>query len=101
MCLINAFQLYNICNNEDNLSLYNFKLKVIEALLPPKPVIATISQNIHLPQILSSGASGRTKRKQCVNCKKNKKRVDTIYCCPNCPRLPGLCLTCFREYHKY
>lgn len=103
MCVINSYQLYKI-SNETSLTFYDFRIKLLESLLPPKTGIMITPQpqnKIHLPLILPRGPNQRTKRKKCRHCLLNKIRVDTIYFCPDCPKSPGLCLTCFRPFHRY
>ncbi|KAF9416050.1 hypothetical protein HW555_006462, partial [Spodoptera exigua] len=74
-------------------------------LLPPihpREEIPLAICPMHFPkQITKEPNSRRAKRKQCRQCAKQKKRVDTIFYCPNCPDQPGLCLNCFKPYHRY
>lgn len=103
ICVINSYQMFKMCT-ETSLSFYDFRIKLLESLLPAKAgimIAPPTQQKIHLPVVLPRGPSQRTKRKKCRHCLRNKKRVDTIYFCPDCPRSPGLCLTCFRLFHKY
>lgn len=58
--------------------------------------------DIHLPEELPKNNHGKTKRKDCRHClsKRNIRKATTFYC-PLCIKKPGLCLKCFREYHRY
>lgn len=103
ICLVNGFLLYNKKNSI--LSLYDYRKRVIETLLP-MPNITELARplslgKIHLPANLPK-REGKTIRKRCRVCyNKAQKRVSVIFGCPDCPGFPGLCLECFREFHKY
>lgn len=105
ICLVNGYLLFNAKNPTNKTTLYKFRMDVMEKLLP-MPDIIQHSQppsggKIHLPANLPKRGSN-TLRKRCKHCyAKNKKRVAVITGCPDCPTFPGLCLDCFREFHKY
>lgn len=103
--LINSFFLYNKFGSQKT-TLYDFRLSVIKALVephmpsePPRPIG---SGRVHLPVHLELDAHGKTKRKRCAHCWSTiKKRINTLFACRECPGQPGLCIKCFRSYHKY
>lgn len=101
--LNNAHFLYNN-GNERKMSLYDFRLSVIESLLGPSPQsprVRTPSVG-HLPQYCPKGLNNKTKRRRCKYCWDTSKiRKDSIFYCPQCPNEPGLCLeNCFRLFHE-
>ncbi|KAH9632993.1 hypothetical protein HF086_000353 [Spodoptera exigua] len=104
VCLVNSYQLFK-SEKKLNISLYDFRANILERLLPPihpREEIPLAICPMHFPkQITKEPNSRRAKRKQCRQCAKQKKRVDTIFYCPNCPDQPGLCLNCFKPYHRY
>lgn len=52
------------------------------------------------PRLLSTGQTvNATSRKDCRNCYKNKKRVNTTMECKTCPGSPPLCFDCFFDLH--
>lgn len=86
------------------MSFYDFRLAVLEKLLPDgeNEVQEKVKCSEHLPvKITITNEKGKTLRKRCRACWKQKVRKDTIYHCPICPDQPGLCLgKCFSEYHN-
>ncbi|XP_050516259.1 piggyBac transposable element-derived protein 4-like [Diabrotica virgifera virgifera] len=107
--LPNAHRLYNKYHGNNKMSYYKFRLSILEKLLPEKcqgtavvtAEVAVTSGVNHTPsKIELHNEHGKTLRKKCRTCNKNKIRKDTIYHCQECPDKPGLCLgKCFREYH--
>lgn len=100
--LLNAYYLYNM-NSERKMSLYDFRLQIIEKLLGPPPPLVPRQRNIaHLPSFCPKDDHGKTKRRRCKYCwSENQQRKDSIFCCLQCPDIPGLCLEpCFRTYHE-
>lgn len=112
--LINARLLYNKYSNQKSMTLYDFREKIIESFLPeitsdPQTVRKThVQRDQHRltkitkvkPRCLSTGKIvNATSRKDCRNCYKNKKRVNTTTECKNCPGSPPLCFDCFFELH--
>lgn len=116
MLVLNSFMLYNLNRGErQKIDIYNFRLRLIETLLPPK-------ENPQLPLELPStsrkrrseapahtieknndrDARNRLKRKRCRVCFRNgNKAMFTQYYCSDCPDKPGLCPKgCFAEYHN-
>lgn len=106
MILVNSMQLYNMNSVASPMSLYEFRLSVIESLLPPKqaPILISPHRNaLHkIVQHEERDARGDRKRKECRVCYKNeKKRKMTTYTCSECPDKPGLCaVNCFDQFHK-
>lgn len=105
MLLINSFKLYNRYSGQPKMSLYDYRLSVISALLPDKHVTANPGPMRRPPmthkiyKITERNAKGKLKRKQCRQCTKEKKRTDTIWHCITCIEKPGLCVECFEVYH--
>lgn len=114
MSLINARVLYNKYSNQKRMKLYDFREKIIESYLPeitsdlPTPQKKQGGRDQHKltkiekvkPRCLSTGKTvNATSRKDCRNCYKNKKRVNTTTECKTCPDSPPLCLNCFFELH--
>lgn len=102
--LHNSHQLYNKFSGK-RLSFYDFRLAVLEKLLPeqgPKlnrssrPQVAE-----HFPRkVDQKNEHGKSKRKRCRVCSSKNIRKDTLYYCNVCPGEPGLCLEpCFKKYH--
>lgn len=107
MLLTNSYFLYNECAfdiNRNRMSLYQFRLDVIDALLPDKPASVirlprnaehTPSKNDTIPN------TNHSKRKRCRVCSTKGKKTLTTFVCRVCPGEPGLCVVkCFDEYHK-
>lgn len=117
MSLINARMLYNKYSNQRSLPLYDFREKVIESFLPEINTAqlqntlqrhgdANIQQHRLtkiekvIPRSLATGkTTNAVARKDCRNCYKNKKRVNTTMECKNCPGNPPLCFDCFFDLH--
>lgn len=100
--LQNAHSLFNKYSGR-KLSLYQFRLEILEKLLPDELQQIEAHRNLeHLPtKIEIRNENHRILRKKCRMCGKNKIRKDTPYHCPTCPDKPGLCLgACFRKYHE-
>lgn len=109
MILVNAFYLYNAYNVDNKLPLYDFRLKVIEELLPPKeaPPVQTPpgrnSNSVHrVVKNEERDGKGGAKRKRCRACFSEGKRKQTTYVCSACPGKPGLCEVgqCFEKFHE-
>lgn len=104
IALLNSYLLYNKYSGRKS-NFYDYRLKVIGALLPqttvtprpkPKP-----SQE-HFPiKITAKNSVGRVIRKRCKMCHQKKIRKESLYHCEICPDKPGLCITeCFVDYHR-
>ncbi|XP_046684786.1 uncharacterized protein LOC124370542 [Homalodisca vitripennis] len=105
MGMINAFRLYRKANLTSKKSLYDFRLNVIRALLPPKenlqlrPVQRNASRHV-LSKITKQTNKTRVTRKRCRQCAKEGNETRTIYFCAQCEGEPGLCaLACFDKWH--
>lgn len=104
MMLFNSYILYNRYAAKKT-SLYDFKLAVVEDLLPPleneENVTKIATLKSHLPKKCPKKEGGRTLRRRCKHCWATKKiRKETQYICVDCPGSPGLCLEpCFFKYH--
>lgn len=106
MLLINSHILYNNYGPK-KLSLYDFRLQVLEELLPeqnpPPPSRKRKTDDIahSLKLTEDRDARNRLNRKRCRMCHKLGKRATTTYYCSGCPDKPGLHPgECFTQYHK-
>lgn len=97
--LMNAYVLFNQYSTR-KLNFYDFRLSVIESMLPPRPTAAP--QLDHIPKYCTKDDKGKAKRRRCKYCWDTRKiRRDSVYFCPACPNEPGLCLDpCFRDFHS-
>lgn len=101
--LINSYLLYNKFSGK-NVNLYDFRLSVIKSIIEPhlSSELARTPNKIHCIMRLTKDSKGKTKRRRCNQCWLIlKKRVQSIFACEDCPNQPGLCIECFRPYHKY
>ncbi|GBP86943.1 PiggyBac transposable element-derived protein 4 [Eumeta japonica] len=93
MSLANAFYLYNKFSGKRTMNLYDFRLAILEKLLPKKPVQLKVLQvehkltkieNVKLREKKEGNRTRTVKeivRKECKGCKEKKKRVATSYEC--------------------
>lgn len=108
LLFINSYKIYNKYSGQPKMTLYDYRLSIIDKLLPEKraPVVATLSRaRTQVPhkisKITEKNAKGKLKRKMCRMCSKiAKKRKDTIWHCEMCNEKPGLCFECFDAYHS-
>lgn len=107
MMMCNAFYFHNMhaAEKADRMSLYDFRLKVIEELLPPivPAIMRTPGRNaLHISELNEDRDNkGGRKRKLCRECNKGGKRKQTTYVCNVCPDKPGLCPgNCFESFHR-
>jgi len=104
LLLVNSYFLYN--KYAKKTTLYEFRLSVIEALLPNdldnnNTRITKKINETHLPKKVEKNDKKKYKYKRCQICSGKGIRKDTIYYCMECNEKPGLCLeSCFEEYHK-
>lgn len=115
MSLVNSRLLYNKFSGKSKLSLYDFREKIIEHLLPENVQIPESSsgnrneQSHKLTKIvkttertIKTGPERKVQavaRKDCRNCYKNKKRQQTTMECKDCPDSPPMCMDCFFILH--
>lgn len=103
MCLINSFFLYKKFVRP-RISLYDFRLEVLEHLLPEKadPNIERRMPTAHIQmKNVPSGNNRKHAHRRCTICHQNKIRKETVYHCPSCPGKPALCFEpCFSIFHK-
>lgn len=106
MLLMNSYFLYKKYVRA-KMSLYDYRLEVLEYLLPESanrnPIVnRKIISTDHVPK--KNPPTGNEKKhahRRCTECNKNKIRKETVYHCPVCPKLPALCLEpCFLIFHK-
>lgn len=108
MIMINSLHLYSRYQdvNKPKMALYDFRLSVIEALLPPQ-----IPQSVSTPpgrrimhRLVKNeelDSKGSRKRKRCRVCGKNGIKKLTTYMCEVCPDKPGMCeIDCFDKFHE-
>lgn len=115
LLFINSYIIYNRYPGQQKMTLYDFRLSVINELLPEKRsdddkkngkttdagTSRPISPTTHrIKRITDRCSTGRIRRKQCRQCyKQNKKRTDSTWNCIDCDDKPGLCVECFAAYH--
>ncbi|KAF9816545.1 hypothetical protein SFRURICE_010704, partial [Spodoptera frugiperda] len=88
--IINAFLMFNL-DRETKISLYDFRLQIIEFLLPKKPSVErhSVPGRVHVPDHLPK-TGGKKIRKRCRQCyNTTKKRAQVYFGCPDCPDFPG------------
>ncbi|XP_014361145.2 piggyBac transposable element-derived protein 4 [Papilio machaon] len=114
MSLSNAFYLYNKFSAFDKMNLYDFRLNILETLLPDpnevnrrnvlkvKHELTKIEKTRTRLKKVGSVVKETTEvaRKECKGCKAQKKRVQTIYECKQCEGSPGFCTKCFCLVHS-
>lgn len=105
MGLINAFRLYRKSNPAAKRSLYDFRVDLVNALLPPKvrlqqrPVQRNPNRHV-VSKIPMLPNKTRVSRKRCKQCRSEGRETRTIYFCAQCDGEPGLCaLACFDKWH--
>ncbi|XP_052738468.1 piggyBac transposable element-derived protein 4-like [Bicyclus anynana] len=114
MSLTNALHLYNTFSANDKLNLYDFRMKILEKLLPD-PNDVNRRNVLKVKHELTKIEKTRTRvktvgrvtkqtievvRKECKGCKSQKKNVQTIYECKQCEGSPGFCTKCFCLAHS-
>lgn len=106
LLFINSFKIYNKYSGQTKMRLYDYRLSVINSLLPeknvstPGPSRSRSAEQRHKPsRIVEKSSKGKIKRKQCRQCYKSKQRKDSYWHCLLCTDQPGLCVECFDDYH--
>lgn len=105
MYMINAFRLYRFANTNSSMTLYDFRLQVIKALLPPKDQQITPPRRPlevgHVVSLRPSNVDGRRVfGKRCRVCYQEGTTKRTHYYCAQCPSEPALCpVACFAKFH--
>ncbi|CAB3221935.1 unnamed protein product [Arctia plantaginis] len=101
LLLLNSMKMFNKYSEQRKMSLYDYRLSVINALLAENlpPDRSRRSLRHQIKKATETTANGRLKRKTCRQCTKNKKRTDSPWYCDTCPDKPGLCVSCFDNYH--
>lgn len=104
MLLLNSYLLYKKFT-KSIISIYDFRLNIIDKLVPPKaslPIIP-IKNSTHNPKKNPLGPKGKTAiSRRCTWCwNQLNKRSNTSYHCPACEGKPHLCIgECFINFHK-
>lgn len=103
--VVNGYHLHNMYTVGQKVSLYDFRLRVLERLLT-QPAIAPVptpprNAPHRIAKVGGQNARGDSNRKRCRQCfKEGRKNKKTLYCCEVCPDKPGLCPgKCFDVYH--
>lgn len=96
--LQNAFHLYNTYSGK-KMTLYDFRLSIIRALLGPKVEKPLVPKD-HVLKKCDKSKSGLVLRRKCKSCSANGRRRETTYECPACPGNPGYCLDCCQISHQ-
>ncbi|XP_026746249.1 piggyBac transposable element-derived protein 4-like [Trichoplusia ni] len=102
LLFLNSMKMYNKYSGQRKMSLYDYRMNVINALLPENvPGNRPSNTQTHkIKKATETTSNGRLKRKTCRQCTKNKKRTDSPWYCDTCPDKPGLCVECFENYHS-
>lgn len=104
MLLINSYLLYRKFT-KSKMTMYDFRLNIIDKLVPPKATLPTtpITKNRHNPKKNPQGPKGKAAiSRRCTWCwNQIKRRRNTSYHCPVCVGTPYLCIgDCFKNFHK-
>lgn len=107
MLFINSYKIYNKYSGKEKMNLYDYRLSVINKLIPEKTSTSVVGPNrraippVHkIVKITEKNSKGTLKRKMCRQCSKSKIRKDSIWHCEMCENKPGLCFDCFDIYHS-
>lgn len=108
LLMLNSMKLYNAYSGNRKMTLYDFRLSVINSLLPIDPLVQPVRdvKKKHIISLITEkcpdkGAKERVKRKRCRLCsKEGRGRKQTTYECKVCEDKPGLCVQCFEKYHE-
>lgn len=100
MLLVNAYLLYKKKTN-NKMSLYDFRINIIENLVPEKPQTLPTKNKNHTPLKNPVGNNGRVISRRCTVCYNTGKiRKETTFHCGGCENQPYLCIgQCFETYH--
>lgn len=100
--LLNSYLLFGKYSNR-KMSLYDFRQSLLCSLLDiqVEEHKKTNTNTRHvLTKISLTEKDGRTKRKRCRECSRNKIQKPTLYHCENCPDNPEFCVAeCFNSAH--
>ena len=102
--MLNSYYLF--IKHEKKITFYDYRLSVISSLCESHNTVSKLPLNpqtkSHLPKKLPKNNKNVYLRKRCKLCySKGKKRVTTIFYCPQCDDQPALCLeNCFEEFHS-
>ncbi|KAG8320779.1 hypothetical protein J6590_061369 [Homalodisca vitripennis] len=98
-------KLHNFANEDSNLSLHDFRLEVVGALLPEKQQAVPVRPPRNPTHVLSKtnkrDAKGSHIRVRCRVClEEGRKNSKSIYFCAQCPGEPALCpVGYYEKYH--
>ena len=68
--------------------------------LAARPSLELHQPRLHAPKRLSPRPNRPRPSKKCRVCKRNGRRKETVFVCPDCPSLPALCADpCFGIFH--
>ena len=104
LSFLNSFYLYNKFANR-KCSFYDFKMQVLEILLPKKETVPKLKTIHRLSKIENTKQDTKknikvTMRKECKMCRIRSVRKDTTYQCNVCTGQPGFCVECFFDFHN-
>ncbi|KAF9422182.1 hypothetical protein HW555_001991, partial [Spodoptera exigua] len=90
LLFLNSMKMYNKYSGQRKMSLYDYRMNVINALLPENvPGNRPSNTQTHkIKKATETTSNGRLKRKTCRQCTKNKKRTDSPWYCDTCPDKP-------------
>nr|XP_012151143.1 PREDICTED: piggyBac transposable element-derived protein 4-like [Megachile rotundata] len=104
LSFLNSFYLYNKFSNR-KCNFYDYKMQVLEVLLPKKENMKTLKSIHRLSKIGNIKQDLKknikvTMRKECKMCRMRSVRKDTTYQCNICTGQPGFCVECFFDFHE-
>nr|XP_022902544.1 piggyBac transposable element-derived protein 4-like [Onthophagus taurus] len=111
MSVINSYILYKKYSGNRSKSIYEYRLALLESLLPKVVPKATVTlhelrkiekttEEVYQTPDQTTKKMKRVVRKECKVCRSNKKRTATMYICNSCEGSPGFRVKCFFIYHK-
>lgn len=95
MMMLNSYRLYTFANpNGTFKSLYDFRLQVIDILLPEDQAVlpprVLNNTNHAISKIMKRDPRNRMLGKQCRVCYSEGRKKQTVYMCAQCPGEPAL-----------
>lgn len=112
LLFINSYKMYNKYSGQPKMTLYDFRLAVINELLPENntsvavptgPSRARTSREVphKISKITERNSKGNIKRKMCRMCSKAQKNGKTLCGIAKLAWTNGLCFECFDEFHLF
>lgn len=104
MIVTNAYRLYSFSNPDNKTSLYDFRLSIIQELVPNQEQSTTpkrLRPEDHVISRMTKTDGGKSRGRRCSVCSKEGKRKESVYFCAQCPDKLALCAApCFDKYHR-